>query len=133
MVPPKSIFLTINIFFFSSIWEARLPPGYKKPDPGSSRDDKERYIKAKYERREFLSPLSRGGPGGPAAALVDAVCRSDVAGVSLALGHATDEEVNSAVSARDARRPLHLAAALGHLGIAQLLIWVRIIYIFIFK
>ena len=104
-------------------------PGYKKPDASSSREDKERYIKAKYERREFLSPLPRGGPGGgPAAALVDAVCRSDVAGVSLALGHATDEEVNSAVSARDARRPLHLAAALGHLGIAQLLIWVRIIF-----
>ena len=36
------------------------------------------------------------------------------------------EEVNTTVSPRDARTPLHLAAALGNLPITQLLIWVRI-------
>ena len=49
--------------------------------------------------------------------------RSDMPGVCLALCHATEEDVNTTVSARDARTPLHLAAALGHLGIAQMLIW----------
>jgi Arf-GAP/GTPase/ANK repeat/PH domain-containing protein 1/3 len=46
-------------------------------------------------------------------------------GVSLALAHCREEEVNTVVSGRDARTPLHLAAALGHLAIAQILIWVR--------
>ena len=50
-------------------------------------------------------------------------CRSDMPGVCLALCHASEEDVNTTVSARDARTPLHLAAALGHLGIAQMLIW----------
>jgi hypothetical protein len=52
-------------------------------------------------------------------------CRSDMVGVSLALAHCREEEVNTVVSGRDARTPLHLAAALGHLAIAQILIWVR--------
>jgi len=55
--------------------------------------------------------------------LVDAICRCDIAEVSLALAHSGAEEVNSCVSPRDARTPLHLAAALGNLPIAQLLIW----------
>ena len=45
-------------------------------------------------------------------------------GVSLALAHCREEEVNTVVSSRDTRTPLHLAAALGHLAIAQILIWV---------
>ena len=51
-------------------------------------------------------------------------CRSDLVGVSLALAHCREEEVNTVVSSRDTRTPLHLAAALGHLAIAQILIWV---------
>ena len=50
--------------------------------------------------------------------------RSDMVGVSLALAHCREEEVNTVVSPRDTRTPLHLAAALGHLAIAQILIWV---------
>ena len=46
-------------------------------------------------------------------------------GVSLALAHCREEEVNTVVSSRDTRTPLHLAAALGHLAIAQILIWVN--------
>merc|ERR1711892_1282688 len=53
----------------------------------------------------------------------DAICRCDMAEVSLALSHCKPEDVNSSVSPRDARTPLHLAAALGNLPIAQLLIW----------
>lgn len=45
--------------------------------------------------------------------------------VSLALAHASEEDVNACVSPRDARTPLHLAASLGNLAMAQLLIWVR--------
>ena len=42
-------------------------------------------------------------------------------------------QVNSCVSPRDARTPLHLAAALGNLPITQLLIWVSLDFFVSFK
>jgi len=108
-------------YIANCLWEARLQPGLKKPGPDSPREEKERFIKAKYERKEWLTALP--APHSPAQALVDAICRCDIAEVSLALAHSSLEEVNSCVSPRDARTPLHLAAALGNLPITQLLIW----------
>ena len=110
-------------YIANSIWEARIPPGYRKPGPDSPREEKERFIKAKYERKEWLAGLP--GPGGQSQYLVEAICRCDMAEVSLALAHCKMEDVNSTVSNRDMRTPLHLAAALGNLPITQLLIWVR--------
>lgn len=40
------------------------------------------------------------------------------------LAYATPDQINTTVSARDLRTPLHLACAIGNLAIAQLLIWV---------
>lgn len=42
----------------------------------------------------------------------------------LLLAHASSEHINTTVSTRDLRSPLHLACACGNLAIAQLLIWV---------
>lgn len=42
----------------------------------------------------------------------------------LLLAHATSEHINTTVSTRDLRSPLHLACACGNLAVAQLLIWV---------
>ena len=53
-----------------------------------------------------------------------AYSRSDMKSVSLALAHASQEDVNAPISPRDARTPLHLATSLGSLPIVQLLIWV---------
>jgi Arf-GAP/GTPase/ANK repeat/PH domain-containing protein 1/3 len=108
-------------YIANCLWEARLQPGLKKPGPDTPREEKERFIKAKYERKEWLATLP--APHSSAQALVDAICRCDIAEVSLALAHSSLEEVNSCVSPRDARTPLHLAAALGNLPITQLLIW----------
>merc|ERR1719222_859249 len=92
-------------YIANCLWEARLQPGLKKPGPDTPREEKERFIKAKYERKEWLATL----PAPHSSA--------------LALAHSSLEEVNSCVSPRDARTPLHLAAALGNLPITQLLIW----------
>ena len=46
-----------------------------------------------------------------------------MAEVSLALAHCKQEDINTPVSPRDTRTPLHLAAAPGSLPISQLLIW----------
>ena len=122
--PPGHVAVMTGLgnYIANSIWEDRVPPGHRKPGPDSSREEKERYIKSKYERKDWLRALS--GPQSPAQFLVDAICRCDMAEVSLALAHCAQEEVNTTVSPRDARTPLHLAAALGNLPITQLLIWV---------
>ena len=52
--------------------------------------------------------------------------------MSLALAHCKPEDVNTTVSGRDTRTPLHLAAALGNLPITQLLIWVTITSLLLF-
>ena len=123
--PPGHVAVMTGLgnYIANSIWEARIPPGYRKPGPDSPREEKERFIKAKYERKEWLAGLP--GPGGQSQYLVEAICRCDMAEVSLALAHCKMEDVNSTVSNRDMRTPLHLAAALGNLPITQLLIWVR--------
>jgi len=103
------------------IWEAKMHPGVKKPGPGSSQEDKEKYIRAKYEHKMLVSDLPTGFS--PAQALLESICKCDLPGVSLALCFTSEEDVNSAVSSEDSRTPIHVASAVGHIGIVQLLIW----------
>ena len=56
------------------------------------------------------------------------IFRSDMKSVALVLAHASNDDVNTPVSPRDSRSPLHLAASLGNLAIAQLLIWVSVYF-----
>lgn len=44
--------------------------------------------------------------------------------LALLLAHANSDQVNTCVSSRDLRTPLHLACSTGNLAVAQLLIWV---------
>lgn len=106
----------------NSIWEGRIRG--VKPGPQSSRDDKERWIRAKYEHKEFLAMPPSTAPLGQQ--LIDAVCRSDLKTVALILTRAGPEDVNCSVAVRDLRTPLHLASTLGSLALVQLLLWVII-------
>ncbi|XP_050033417.1 centaurin-gamma-1A-like isoform X2 [Dermacentor andersoni] len=126
--PPEhvAVMMALGNMASNSIWEGNAArSGYAKPGPHSSRDEKERWIRAKYEQREFLAPLpSSSGP--TAQQLRDAVCRGDVRQVALLLAHAAPHQhelVNAPTSARDSRTPLHMAAALGKLAMVQLLLW----------
>ncbi|XP_034249296.1 centaurin-gamma-1A-like isoform X2 [Thrips palmi] len=118
-----SVMLALGNALANGVWEARVPRtcGIPKPTPNSSREEKERWIRAKYEAKEFLAPPSLGIP--LAQQLIDAVCRVSMKCVYTLLTHCTPEDVNSTVSPRDLRNPLHLACALGNVAIAQLLIW----------
>ncbi|XP_049842488.1 centaurin-gamma-1A isoform X2 [Schistocerca gregaria] len=116
-----SVMLAMGNATANGLWEASLHPGRAKPTPNSSREEKERWIRSKYEHKEFLAAAPAGAP--LAQQLVDAVCRSDIKTLALLLAHATPDQVNATVSARDLRTPLHLACATRNLAVAQLLVW----------
>lgn len=116
-----SVMLAIGNSLANSVWESNTR-GRVKPTPASSREEKESWIRLKYEAKEFLPTFSPSPPIGHQ--LREAVVRSDMKAIIILLANATAEHINSTVSSRDLRTPLHLACAIGNLAISQLLIWV---------
>ncbi|XP_074125916.1 arf-GAP with GTPase, ANK repeat and PH domain-containing protein 2 isoform X1 [Sminthopsis crassicaudata] len=103
------------------IWESDTR-GRAKPTRESSREERESWIRAKYEQLLFLAPL--GGPEEPLGRrLWAAVQAQDVAAVLLLLAHARHGPLDSDVGDPQLRSPLHLAAELAHVVITQLLVW----------
>lgn len=64
--------LAIGNTMANSIWEWNTK-GQTKPNPSSTREEKERWIRSKYENKEFLQSLHSSQPIDQQ--LVDAVCR----------------------------------------------------------
>ncbi|RVE61968.1 hypothetical protein OJAV_G00176000 [Oryzias javanicus] len=105
----------------NSVWEGALE-GYAKPGSDSTREEKERWIRAKYEQKLFLVGLPQSDvPLGQQ--LLRAVVEDDLRLVVLLLAHGTKEEVNETYGDGDGRTALHLSCAMANVVIAQLLIW----------
>ncbi|KAL0832505.1 hypothetical protein ABMA28_000721 [Loxostege sticticalis] len=110
-----SVMVSLGNALANSIWEADLR-GHVKPQVTSSREEKERWIRLKYERRAFLSP-------GDVATGVDALRAASSRGAVPTLARALAVPPPRAPSASDKALALRAAAAAGHLAAAQLLIW----------
>ncbi|XP_075790170.1 arf-GAP with GTPase, ANK repeat and PH domain-containing protein 1 isoform X8 [Pelodiscus sinensis] len=105
----------------NSVWE-ESSQGHMKPSLDSTREEKERWIRAKYEQKLFLAPLqwlevSLGQH------LLRATAEEDLRTVILLLAHGTREEVNETCGDGDGRTALHLACRKGNVVLVQLLIW----------
>ncbi|XP_066883312.1 arf-GAP with GTPase, ANK repeat and PH domain-containing protein 1 isoform X11 [Kogia breviceps] len=105
----------------NSIWEESTQ-GRTKPSLDSTREEKERWIRAKYEQKLFLAPLtctelSLGQH------LLRATADEDLRMVILLLAHGSRDEVNETCGEGDGRTALHLACRKGNVVLAQLLIW----------
>lgn len=105
----------------NSIWEGSSQ-GRMKPSSDSTREEKERWIRAKYEQKLFLAPLqcldlSLGQQ------LLRATAEDDLRMVILLLAHGSREEVNETCGEGDGRTALHLACRKGNVVLVQLLIW----------
>lgn len=126
--PPShiSVMLAIGNSLANSVWESTIRTGQSqstiKPSPSSSREEKEKWIRRKYEAKEFL-PLCNTINSSLTHQLVEAVVKADMKSIVLLLACSIPEEINATVSLRDLRTPLHLACAIGNLAIVQLLIW----------
>ncbi|XP_047629789.1 arf-GAP with GTPase, ANK repeat and PH domain-containing protein 1 isoform X3 [Phacochoerus africanus] len=105
----------------NSVWEEGSQ-GRPKPSLDSTREEKERWIRAKYEQKLFLAPLpctelSLGQH------LLRATADEDLRTVILLLAHGSRDEVNETCGEGDGRTALHLACRKGNVVLAQLLIW----------
>lgn len=100
-----------------------------------SREERESWIRAKYEQREFVAPL-QPTPGtqlsedGMPAWLLCAVTERDLPRLLLLLAHSTKEQINEAQAGASPlpRTALHAACQLGDVVMTQLLIWVSPIF-----
>lgn len=115
-----SVMLALGNDIANSIWEYCLN-GKQKPVSDSSREEKEQWIRWKYEDKLFLPPINPNISLGKL--LIDSVCRGDMRAFTLCLARCNYEDINMSVSTEDLRTPLHLACATGNLAMAQLLIW----------
>ncbi|KAI3374309.1 hypothetical protein L3Q82_006149 [Scortum barcoo] len=105
----------------NSVWEGALE-GYTKPGSDSTREEKERWIRAKYEQKLFLVGLPQSDvPLGQQ--LLRAVVEDDLRLVVMLLAHGTKEEVNETYGDGDGRTALHLSCAMANVVMTQLLIW----------
>uniref|UniRef100_A0A2K5CUA8 ArfGAP with GTPase domain, ankyrin repeat and PH domain 3 n=1 Tax=Aotus nancymaae TaxID=37293 RepID=A0A2K5CUA8_AOTNA len=105
----------------NSVWEGALD-GYSKPGPDACREEKEHWIRAKYEQKLFLAPLpSSDVPLGQQ--LLRAVVEDDLRLLVMLLAHGSKEEVNETYGDGDGRTALHLSSAMANVVFTQLLIW----------
>ncbi|KAM5324887.1 arf-GAP with GTPase, ANK repeat and PH domain-containing protein 1 isoform 8-T8 [Glossophaga mutica] len=115
------VMLSIGNELANSVWEESCQ-GRAKPSLDSTREEKERWIRAKYEQKLFLAPLpctelSLGQH------LLRATADEDLRAVILLLAHGSRDEVNETCGEGDGRTALHLACRKGNVVLAQLLIW----------
>ncbi|XP_032994366.1 arf-GAP with GTPase, ANK repeat and PH domain-containing protein 2 isoform X2 [Lacerta agilis] len=105
----------------NSVWE-KCTQGRRKPTCESSREERESWIRAKYEQRLFLAPLppSELSLG---CQLFQAVLDQDLGAVLLLLAHSSKDQINAPTGDKDRRSALHVACDLAHVVITQLLVW----------
>ncbi|KAG7471932.1 hypothetical protein MATL_G00103150 [Megalops atlanticus] len=112
----------------NSVWESRTL-GRHKPTPDATREERESWIRAKYEQRVFVAPLpaaAEGAEGTMPARLLSTVVQRDLPGLLLLLAHSTKEEINAGPPAGAPPHPrtaLHAACQLGDVVMTQLLVW----------
>ncbi|XP_028934284.1 arf-GAP with GTPase, ANK repeat and PH domain-containing protein 3 [Ornithorhynchus anatinus] len=105
----------------NSVWEGALE-GYAKPGPEACREEKERWIRAKYEQKLFLAPLP-GSDVPLGQQLLRAVVEDDLRLLVTLLARGSKEEVNETYGDGDGRTALHLSSAMANVVFTQLLIW----------
>lgn len=116
------VLMAIGNHMANSIWE-KCTEGHQKPTREATREQRESWIRAKYEQKVFVAPLptrdEKPGEVTPAQ-LVSAVNDKDLPKLLLLLAHSTKEQLNVHSQTQN---PLHVACRLGEVVMTQLLVW----------
>ncbi|XP_038553900.1 arf-GAP with GTPase, ANK repeat and PH domain-containing protein 1-like isoform X1 [Micropterus salmoides] len=137
---PRELTLVLSAIgnhMVNSIWEARTL-GRRKPAPDATREERESWIRAKYEQKLFVAPLPPPTPGeGPditlSGRLLLAVMEHNLPKLLLLLAHCTKEDINAPLSLSLSSRSLlalrlpgsalHAACQQADVVMTQLLVW----------
>ncbi|XP_029947384.1 arf-GAP with GTPase, ANK repeat and PH domain-containing protein 1-like [Salarias fasciatus] len=137
---PRELTLVLSAIgnhMVNSIWEARTM-GHRKPAPDASREERESWIRAKYELKLFVAPLPPPTPSeGPdltlSGRLLLAVMEHNLPKLLLLLAHCTKEDINAPLSLALSSRSLlalrlpasalHAACQQADVVMTQLLVW----------
>ncbi|XP_062871056.1 arf-GAP with GTPase, ANK repeat and PH domain-containing protein 2 isoform X1 [Trichomycterus rosablanca] len=106
----------------NSIWE-KCTEGRQKPTPEATREQRESWIRAKYEQKVFVAPLTtedKKPDGVTSAQLISAITSKDLPRLLLLLAHSTKEQLNEPLQPQS---PLHAACQIGDVVMTQLLVW----------
>uniref|UniRef100_A0A671N9T4 Arf-GAP with GTPase, ANK repeat and PH domain-containing protein 1-like n=1 Tax=Sinocyclocheilus anshuiensis TaxID=1608454 RepID=A0A671N9T4_9TELE len=109
----------------NSIWET-CTQGRQKLTPEATREQRESWIRAKYEQRAFVSPLpAQCSEDTMSTWLLKAVIDRDFPRLLLLLAHSTKEVINVPPegAAQQQHSSLHAACQLGDVVMTQLLVW----------
>lgn len=88
------------------------------------REEKEKWIKVKYEGKRFLPPIVTDIPIG--RQLLDAVFNNDLDALLPILPHCSTADLRTTVDATDRRTALHIACSNASAACTQLLVWVNL-------
>uniref|UniRef100_A0A3P9AVK5 ArfGAP with GTPase domain, ankyrin repeat and PH domain 2 n=1 Tax=Maylandia zebra TaxID=106582 RepID=A0A3P9AVK5_9CICH len=126
---PRELTLVLSAIgnhMVNSIWEARTM-GHRKPAPDATREERESWIRAKYEQKLFVAPLPPPTSEGPditlSGRLLLAVMEHNLPKLLLLLAHCTKEDINAPLTLRLPASPLHAACQQADVVMTQLLIW----------
>ncbi|XP_008292029.1 arf-GAP with GTPase, ANK repeat and PH domain-containing protein 1-like [Stegastes partitus] len=112
----------------NSIWES-CTQGRTKPAPNATREERESWIRAKYEQRAFVPPLPPPSGNQPPddsmpTWLLAAVNDRDLPRLLLLLAHSSKDLINAQPAGSPSpRSALHAACQLGDVVMTQLLVW----------
>ncbi|XP_029291553.1 arf-GAP with GTPase, ANK repeat and PH domain-containing protein 2 isoform X3 [Cottoperca gobio] len=113
----------------NSIWES-CTQGRIKPTPTATREERESWIRAKYEQRAFVPPLQlppelQLTDDGMPVWLLSAVTERDLPRLLILLAHSTKKQINAQLtgSTSPPHSALHAACQLGDVVMTQLLVW----------
>lgn len=107
------------------IWET-CTQGCQKLTPEATREQRESWIRAKYEQRAFVSPLpAQCSEDTMSTWLLKAVINRDLPNLLLLLAHSTKELINIPPegAGQQHHSALHAACQLGDVVMTQLLVW----------
>ncbi|XP_068598898.1 arf-GAP with GTPase, ANK repeat and PH domain-containing protein 1-like [Brachionichthys hirsutus] len=137
---PRELTLVLSAIgnqMVNSTWEAHTF-GHRKPPPDATREERESWIRAKYEQKLFVAPLPPPTPGeGPditlSGRLLLAVMEHNLPKLLLLLAHCTRDDINGPLSLGLSSRSLlalrlpgsalHAACQLADVVMTQLLVW----------
>ncbi|XP_061113662.1 arf-GAP with GTPase, ANK repeat and PH domain-containing protein 1-like isoform X2 [Conger conger] len=117
----------------NSVWES-CTQGRQKPRPDATREERETWIRAKYEQKLFVAPLPSAG-GSLSSRLLSCVTHRDLPTLLLLLAHCTKEDINAPPTLVSPPTPtpgsgpglprpaLHTACLHGDVVMTQLLVW----------